>query len=69
MKNWVMGIDPAVPWSESTAFWEIRAVSGFRPEQLTTVAYPAPFDFRLLGFQRISYSPDGCLSVCGEMEL
>jgi hypothetical protein len=63
-----MGIDPAKPGTEMAAIWEIKAVSGFRSEQSETVVYPAPFDFRLLGFYRTD-SPDGCLSVCGEMEL
>jgi hypothetical protein len=64
-----MGIDPAKPGTEMAAIWEIKAVSGFRSEQSETVVYPAPFDFRLLDIRRITDFPDGCLSVCGEMEL
>jgi len=68
--NWVMGIDPAMPGSETTAAWRIKVASGVPfMAQVATVAYPAPFDFKLLGFRRVIDVPDGCLRVYGEEKL
>jgi len=67
--NWVMGIDPAVPGSETTAAWRVEVSSGIPSlAQVVTVAYPAPFDLSQWMFL-MPHIPEGCLRVCGEVEL